>query len=167
MNLRILKKLCKRVAPVLPSVGIDTEQFLAEGGGNYHGFHGAWERKALLRQSARYPFEKDRKFMPRHGKCWVILEYPYCPLKGTPMVGSMQGYYEPEWEEACTWAAFTDLVWSAFTDWESGPRDEHGIPDPIPPRKRFRTTRDYLAAVPEMVARHQEWRAKYRRAAAA
>jgi len=142
MNLRTLKKLCKRVAPILPGVGIETKQLLAERGGNYHGLHGAWERKALLCRSAPYPFENDRKYMPRHGKRWVILEYPYHPLKGTPMVGSMQGYYEPEWGEECTWAAFADLVWNTFTDWDGGLRDEHGIPDPVPPRKRFRTARD-------------------------
>lgn len=163
MNPRILKKLSKRIAPILPSIGVDTEQFPAVRWDNYHGFYGAWERKALLRRSAIYPFEKDRKYMPRHGKRWVVLEYPRHPLKGTPMVGSMHGYYEPEWEEECTWASFTSMVWSTFTDWDGGPRDEHGIPDPVPPRKRFRTTRDYLAAVPEMIARHREWEAKYRR----
>lgn len=74
MNLRILKKLSKKAAPLLAHFDHRQDTFLAERGANYHGL----------------PIEthpKDR---------WRNADHP---LKGTPMVGAMRGYKVQEWEE--------------------------------------------------------------------
>lgn len=119
MNLRILKKLSKRAAPLLSLLGDDRQQFPAERCENYTHTCGHdrkhWERHGSIHSkplSSRY-----LHYLPRHGKRYVTMREPAHPLKGTIMVGAMCGYYEPEWEEETAWESLCNLVIGHFTDW--------------------------------------------------
>lgn len=82
MNLRILKKLSKRAAPLLAHFDIGPDAlFLAEP----HECH-----TGLVMEGSR----KDRwhRLATRFG------DAPYAPLKGTPMVRRMSGGEEMEWD---------------------------------------------------------------------
>lgn len=118
MNLRILKKLSKRAAPLLPILGDCREQFPAAKDENYHSTAGH-DRKHWHRMRAKYPcdFLGEIKYRPRDGQDWIVMREPYHPRKGTPMVGAVVGYYEPEWEEETAWDALRRVVYDNFTDW--------------------------------------------------
>jgi hypothetical protein len=123
VNLRILKKLSKRAAPLLPLLGDDRKQFKAEKGDSYTSVRGHdfkhWER---MRSVHGDTFRGTIKYRPKHGRGWIAMMEPPHPLKGTVMVGEMVGYYEPEWEEHTAWEALHRLVIEYFTDWnEDGP----------------------------------------------
>lgn len=120
MNLRIHKKLAKRAAPMLARLGDRREQYKAEKYECYfgHGYLYPCDWKHWERHRALYPFGTDFKFRPRHDKHWIVLRHPIHPLKGTMMVGSMAGYYEPEWEEETAWESLCRLVEDHFTEWD-------------------------------------------------
>lgn len=148
-NLRILKKLSKRAAPLLPLLGDNREQFLSEAGDNYHGMliraRKHWERCPSVhtdciregefvtapkrRAGSRYPYIKV--YPPSH------------PWPRTAMVGAISGYYEPEWDEESAWAALSTYVHYHFSDW-----DEDGST----PRRRIRTPRDVFRAAHDIIA---------------
>lgn len=124
MNLRILKKLSKRAAPYLPLLGDDRRQFPAEKHDNYTG----------LMITARKHFERGRsvhaelygegmiKTPAKDARGWVYAKPPVHPRKGTIMVGALEGYYEPEWDEETAYEALLDIVYSESTEWgEDGP----------------------------------------------
>nr|WP_295828272.1 hypothetical protein [uncultured Azospirillum sp.] len=109
MNLRILKKLSKKAAPLLAHFDIGPDDlFLAEP----HECH-----TGLILEGSR----KDRwhRLATRFG------DAPYAPLKGTPMVRRMSGGEETEWDartaleelaECIRWsdkpATMTDAEWA-------------------------------------------------------
>ncbi len=122
MNLRILKKLSKRAAPLLPLLGDYRQQFLAGKWDSYTG-HMIGDR-ACWDRSRCHPSHTSESlggncilFRTRQGHA-VAMRPPCHPLKGTIMVGSMEGYEEPEWSEEDAWTALCDLVFVHFTDWE-------------------------------------------------
>ena len=58
----------------------------------------------------------------RDGRGWVYAKPPCHPRKGTIMVGALEGYYEPEWDEETAYEALLDILYVEFTDWsEDGP----------------------------------------------
>lgn len=115
MNLRILKKLSKRAAPLLPLLGETRKQFPAEKGDSYTGVCNIdWKHRE--RWPAKHPFERFQKYMPKHGKHWIMFYVPAHPFKGTVMVGEMSGYYEPEWSEQTAWEALREHVYWHFTE---------------------------------------------------
>lgn len=125
MNLRILKKLSKRAAPYLPLLGDTREQFRATEGRNYHGYV-IRERKHAERVASCHdePMGGMMVITQPRGRAgtrfpYVKLYPPSHPRKGTIMVGAMCGYYEPEWEEECAFAALSMHVYGHFTDWEA------------------------------------------------
>jgi hypothetical protein len=81
MNQRILKKLSKRAAHLLPLLGDNRKQFRAEPDDS--GYF-----KTAVKTRDRYAMA----------------------LKGTVMVGAVSGYYEPEWDEETAWCALSQLV---------------------------------------------------------
>lgn len=92
MNLRILKKRSKQALPILLAHyahHLPEQMFVAERGENYHGL--------VIR--CKHP--KTKRF-----GCGC----DYHPLKGTPMGGQMQGYYEPEWDEKTALEMLQDFV---------------------------------------------------------
>lgn len=123
MNLRTLKKLSKKAAPLLPLLGDDRNQFRAAHHmqcKNY--FHTIilerkhWERGRSVHGDPLRHLE--RKSLAKDGQGWVWRAPPSHPRKGTIMVGSMYGYYEPEWEEETAWEALCSLVRTYFSDWD-------------------------------------------------
>lgn len=120
MNLRTLKKLSKKAAPFLPMLGDEREQFPAERGENYHGLRirdrKCWERSRCHQSYKGHGNEIVSNTRAGHR---IVMREPYHPLKGTIMVGSISGYYEPEWDEETAWGAMHNLVAMHFTDWET------------------------------------------------
>lgn len=149
MNLRILKKLSKRAAPLLPLLGDRREQFLSEAGDNYHGMiiraRKHWERCPSAH--ADIIREAGIATAPR---CRAGTQYPYVklyppshPWPRTVMVGEVSGYYEPEWDEESAYGALATYVHYHFCDW-----DENGGS----PTRRIRTPRDVFRAAHDIIA---------------
>lgn len=92
MRLRTLKKWSKVAAPILEK-HYGEKVFLAVRGENYHG----------LIISCKCP---RRPHQIQHYKC----ECQWHPLKNTPMVGRMSGYYEPEWDERTAFSELREYV---------------------------------------------------------
>lgn len=112
MNLRILKKLSKRAAPLLPLLGDRREQFRADRADSYTGLL-IMERKHWVRGRSVHRDtygEHEIKTPARDGNGWVYVRPPSHPRKGTVMVGAMSGYYEPEWDEETAWEALLKAV---------------------------------------------------------
>lgn len=130
MNLRIHKKLCKRAAPLLPLLGDKRKQYKAQKWDCSFGHGGLCpcDFKHWERHYARNPFSDSYKVRPRHDKHWIVLHHPDSPLKGTVMVGSMSGYYEPEWSEETAWESLCRIVEDRFSDWPEEVMDEGGWP---------------------------------------
>jgi len=146
VNLRILKKLSKRAAPLLPLLDDKRKQFRAERQDSYTGMiiraRKHWERG---RSSHPDLFNDDMLKRPaRDGKGgWIYMTPPSHPLKGTIMVGAVSGYYEPEWDEQTSWEALECIVRDYFCDWsEDGPT----------PTRQFRTPSDVLRGAHDIVA---------------
>lgn len=149
MNLRILKKLSKRAAPYLPLLGDTRAQFLAEQDDNYHGLvisaRKHWDRVGSVHADTYHEGEFVLEPRCRAGTRlpFVKVRPPLHPWAGTIMVGAMEGYYEPEWNEETAWGALNSLVRDHFCDWdEDGPT----------PTRRFRNPGDVFRAAAEMIA---------------
>ncbi|MCV9910200.1 hypothetical protein OIV19_21635 [Brucella sp. HL-2] len=126
MNLRTLKKLSKRAAPLLPLLGDTREQFPAKPYDNYHhgfiGDHKHWERGRCHptyegRNDWLHPRGAQILFTTRKGKP-MVMKPPSHPRKGTIMVGCTVGYYEPEWDEQDAWSALQSNVESYFQEFD-------------------------------------------------
>lgn len=129
MNLRILKKLSKKAVPLLAHFNHFGKVFPAERGENYFSGHLITARKHWDRGRSVHGdiiSQGEVKWPARDGKGWIYMRPPACPLKGTPMVGAVSGYEEPEWDERTAWeelrecvawhgkpATMTDEEWSA------------------------------------------------------
>ena len=158
MNLRILKKLSKRAALLLPLLGDTREQFAAAHERTGDNFHEClitsrkhWKRS---RVHARYVGRNDYRnpraaqivFTTRAGRR-VLMQPPSHPRKGTAMVGSMDGGYEPEWSEECAWSALLSLVWASYVDWAAAAVSNDKpvcTRDLSTPSKIFRAARDLI-----------------------
>lgn len=151
MNLRILKKLSKRAAPYLARIGDNREQFSAIKGDNYHDMI-IRDMTRLERTASCHTdiIGRETHVATITPKARAGTEYPYVklsfpchPLKGTVMVGSVQGYYEPEWDEETAWTALRSWVVGNFFDYDakndtafytrtfSGPRDIFAAADEL------------------------------------
>jgi hypothetical protein len=161
MNLRILKKLSERAAPLLPLLGDKRQQFRAEKDDNY-GVPLIADRKYWKRSRCRpdhkprndysIPQGAERVVVTRSGR-HVLLQPPYHPGKGTVMVGASEGYEEPEWEETTAWVALSDILFSHFTDWASCGRWDGEGEMPVPNLTRsLRTPREIFQAARDMIA---------------
>ncbi|MET4160533.1 hypothetical protein ABIE61_000347 [Marinobacterium sp. MBR-111] len=117
MNLRILKKLSKRAAPILKVLKSHGEIFIADD--ECYTSSTRHDQKHMERHAARYPtwgLRGARYYMPRHGLRHVALWQPSNVWPGTAMIGAKCGYEEPEWEEEDAWSALRSNVYSHFTD---------------------------------------------------
>lgn len=124
MNLRILKKLSARAAPLLPMLGDDRKQFRAAHQDNYTGLdikvRKHFERMRSTHSEPGQPGSFKRP--ARDGRGWVYAYPPVHPREGTIMVGATSGYYEPEWDEETAWEALSTFVHNELADWnENGP----------------------------------------------
>ena len=143
MNLRTLKKLSKRAAPLLPLLGDKREQFRADREGGHVDFI-ITDRKHWSRSHCHPTYEacgKELVYTTRAGRR-TVMRSPSDVRKGTVMVGAMSGYYEPEWSEETAYGALLNLVHVHFTDWSTElPR----------PTRMLRTPREVFSAAGDMV----------------
>jgi hypothetical protein len=145
LNLRILKKLSKRAAPLLALLGDDREQFRADASCKSFTHIGGHDFKHWDRMSVPHGKRSrgDFKYLPKHGLRWILMSDPWQPWEGTVMVGETVGHYEPEWEEQTAWEALQDAVIGHFTDWnEDGPTA----------LRKFDAPGDYFRAAQEIIA---------------
>lgn len=164
MNLRTLKKLSKRAAPLLPLLGDTRGQFRAEPNDNY-GVPLIRDRKHWERRScyAGYEGRNDWSiqagaqivFTTRAGR-WRVMTPPIHPRKGTVMVGAVEGYYEPEWDETTAYRALLNLVHEHFTDYRYDPETDDVERVPL---RALPTPREVFKAAQEIIAQpHAERR---------
>ncbi|WP_376957700.1 hypothetical protein ABNQ39_11265 [Azospirillum sp. A26] len=119
MNLRILKKLSKRAAPLLAHFGVGhVELFLSE---RWEGYTGLLirDRTCWMRGRSAHGeiWGHEVKRPARDGNGWVCMRPPNTTLKGTPMVGQMSAGEEPEWNEHTALEELMDCVrWSGKPD---------------------------------------------------
>lgn len=127
MNLRILKKLSKKAAPLIAALqdkrGRGFQHFVGDRGDpGYAATCGHdlkhWDRSPAVH--ADLLWETSIVVQPRSR---AGTRYPFIHLRepglvwpGTPMVGWMSGYEEPEWEEQDAWAYLREIVYAATTD---------------------------------------------------
>jgi len=151
MNLRILKKLSKRAAPLLERLGDSREQFPAEKDESYIGITLITARKHFERIRAAHPDcsrQLEFKTPAADGNGWISHRPPSHPRKGTIMVGGMSGYYEPEWDEETAWDSLSTLVAHHFTDWSKA-----AMTDTTPELTiKLRTPSQVLAAAARIIA---------------
>ncbi|UGY23843.1 hypothetical protein HU675_0038830 [Bradyrhizobium septentrionale] len=152
MNLRILKKLSARAAPLLPLLGDRRDQFPAERDDACIGI--------VIRQ--RKNFERVRsvhaevygdsiKVPARDGKGgWINLSPPGHARKGTIMVGGMDGGEQPEWNERSAWEALCEIVHWGFVD-------INHVTLEITPTRELKTPSQVLAAARDMIAEGPAW----------
>lgn len=145
-NLRTLKKLSKRAAPLLALLGDLREQFRAEPYENYMRTliraRKHWERNGC--HPTFEGFNGDIVFRTRAGRS-VAMRHPSHPRKGTIMVGAVSGYYEPEWDEETAWDALSEAVREHFMDYADGQT-------PPRPTRRLRTPREVFQAAADLCA---------------
>lgn len=162
MNLRILKKLSKRAAPLLESIRVTGKQYPAE---RWESFIdcGGHERKHWERGNARHPcgFAGYHYFQSRKGLGHPYMHQPDHPWEGTIMVGWEVGYYEREWKEADAWSILKRRIEEHFCEYVPipGTEDEHGCPEhEWVWDRRFLNPSDVLRALPEVVAKVEKER---------
>lgn len=147
MNLRILKKLSKRAAPILMAMAeirtgfsdvAGLQHYPADPGEGFSdissgGFdHKHWDRSV----SAHRDMWRDRDIL-LEPSCRTGTRYPYIKVtepttcwRGTAMVGWMSGYEEPEWEQRTAWEYLENLVRNSTMDIVQDPEgDGEDIPD--------------------------------------
>lgn len=148
MNLRTLKKLSKRAAPLLLKLGDDREQFRAVKGENYHGGtvrarkHWVRIRCHPSHQECR---ERDRVVFTSRAGHRISMRPPPHPLQGTIMVGGMSGYFEPEWDEDAAYPALQRIVSWSFFDYDPAS-------DEVIVTRRLRTPHDVFAAADDLIS---------------
>jgi hypothetical protein len=144
-NLRTLKKLSKRAAPLLPLLGDTREQFRAKKHENFTSSRipaqKHWERGRSVHSDCIGDGEIKKPAADGNG--WVYQRPPSHPLKGTVIVGSVSGYYEPEWDEETAWDALEKIVHFSFMEH----RDDEMFPTRAmrTPSQIFRGARDLIA----------------------
>lgn len=123
MNLRILKKLSKRALPLAKEAGIlrDQELFPAYKGECLVTLRKP-DRKSLDRMRVREHGFVGFRYVPgKSGEFYIALCNHPAALKGTPMAGTMTGYYEPEWEEEPVWDQLRAWTYCQMTNWRADP----------------------------------------------
>lgn len=147
MNLRILKKLSKRAAPLLPLLGDRREQFSAARDASYTGVlildRKHWERGRSVHSDTCGAHEIKQP--ARDGRGWVYTRPPSHPRKGTMMVGGVAGYYEPEWSEETAWEALEDLLRWTFAKYDARLDD-------LVPTRSLALPSEVFAAAAELIA---------------
>ena len=156
MNLRILKKLSKRAAPLLLALGDTRQQFKCERDDGELGYiinaRKHWQRRRS-KDNTRWdgtPWD-DRIIKPAaDGNGFIHIYSPSSPRKGTINVGRMSGYYEPEWSDTPAWYALKEFVESEFMDFDNWNESESSWPtitrDLSTPSKVFAAAHDILRA---------------------
>lgn len=148
MNLRTLKKLSKRAAPLIAALGDRRDQFRAEKGENYTGTvitdRKHWERHTTVWKSAEPNTSHRIFFRTRAGRIAYMTNSYIHPLKGTVMVGAVSGGEEPEWDEETAWDSLREMVWWHFAHYD-------GTQAAPTPTRSLRTPAEVFAAAADMI----------------
>ncbi|BBK30292.1 hypothetical protein EDC65_2262 [Stella humosa] len=146
MNLRILKKLSRRAAPLLPHLTDHRQQFRAERGENYTGLLITARKHFERTRSVHAEVWRQREFKTpaRDGNGWIFHAPPDHPRKGTIMVGAMSGGEESEWSEETAWEALREIVFWHYCEWDPGT-------DNLVPLRCLRSPSDIFRAADEML----------------
>lgn len=148
MNLRILKKLSKRAAPLLPLLGDDRKQFRAERFDNFTNTlitdRKHWERHCTVWKSPEPNTPGRIFFTTRTGRIAYMTNHYVHPRKGTIMVGAVSGGEEPEWDEETAWDSLREIVWWHFVHYD-------GTQDSPVQRRSLRTPAEVFAAAAEII----------------
>jgi len=161
MNLRILKKLSKRAAPLLIALGDRRKQFPNDRWEGHTSSTGH-ERKHWERGNSRsrIDFHGYVYWQARNGLGNPYMHQPDHPMKGTIMLGWSVGYETPEWEEDDAWSQLEQAVREHFTDYRELPAvtvDDMEFQDfDIVALRHFRNPSQILRAVPEVVEAHRK-----------
>ncbi len=158
MNLRILKKLSKRAAPLLVALGNKDQQFPADRWDGHTSSTGH-ERKHWKRGNSRsrIDFHGYVYWQARNGLGHSYMRQPNRPWKGTIMLGWTVGHETPEWEEDDAGTLLVREVEGHFTEMIEVEADEDD-PDWFGPDHMPRLTRSFpnpsaiLRAVPDVFA---------------
>lgn len=162
MNLRILKKLSKRAAPLISKLYADHRltHFTTDcqdGDTNVIGH----DRKHWNRywSHGAEPWSSRGKIVPRRSPGphqFILLCEPATPWDGTPGVGWSSGGYEPEWEERTAWEYLQEQIECHVTEWVEEEGDEWGpqmrpvLMEPLRnPSAVLRKAHELLAAAPQ------------------
>lgn len=164
MNLRILKKLSKRAAPIVAELVKNQhyDLFKAVCGENFTNTY-RHDRKHWERSYSRHGescFQRDIKLKPRNGEGYILLSQQYLhPWANTEMIGWTYGYETPEWEEETTWDSFTTYVFNGVGRYEPIPNteNEEGFSDHRWVLKRkLKNPSDYFKAFSELKAQEDQ-----------
>jgi len=124
MNLRILKKLSKMAATLLPSLPTwhAGESFIAErngGGSTDSAGHDRkhWDRCRSVHDDAPFGGIVIRARAGGRRYPFLHLHNPSIVWAGTPMVGWWSGYETREWEERTAWEELSETALSDVTDY--------------------------------------------------
>lgn len=133
MNLRILKKLSKRAAPLVATLCADHRltHFVVEGRDGDTNVIGHdrkhWNRHRAANNEPRGRGEVFVLARTAGAHPFICLYQPSTPWDGTPGVGWTSGYYEREWEERTAWEYLLEQVENHTVDWvQDGEEDEWG-----------------------------------------
>lgn len=132
MNLRILKKLSARAAPLLTLLGDTRAQYQADRECFFSVFVGDrkhWERSPCHPSNTQETIGSSgwvvdgraiqRILIRTRAGRSLVLSPPDIARRGTVMVGAMGGGETPEWDEETAWEALQFLVRVSFTDWSA------------------------------------------------
>lgn len=121
MNARILKKLCKRAAPLLHLLGDTREQFRT----NWREHGGGWGYARFdVKHIERWP-----RLMPDGSHRTLPNKSGYIrPFHGTVGIGATVGYEEPEWTDEPAYDALVHFVHGHFTQWEDWDQESDSYP---------------------------------------
>lgn len=157
MNLRTLKKLSKRAAPLLPLLGDTRQQFRAEPNDSY-GVPLIRDRKHWDRSTCHPTYQGRNGYRIKAGAQIVfttraghrvVMSPPMHPRKGTVMVGATSGYYEPEWDEETAYRSLLEIVREHFTEYRHDPETDNVERIPMrslpSPREVFQAAREIIA----------------------
>lgn len=153
MNLRILKKLSKKAAPLVKVLCPDLDHYVTDRGEGDCDVYGM-DRKHWERHGSSHGDRLNDSEIITQPKCRRGTRYPYLrirqpgtPMRGTIEVGRESGYYEREWMGYTAWNCLVEDMNIHVTDWvEDGTYDELGfMPNLVPVvSQRLRNPADIL-----------------------
>ncbi|KFH18605.1 hypothetical protein IB60_16610 [Brucella abortus LMN1] len=154
MNLRILKKLSKRAAPLLPLLGVNRQQFRASharSGENFHhtfiGDRKHWERYGSIDEAPYNRHGLSIEITTRTGRT-IIMQPPKVPRKGTIMVrpeGPTRPYLDPRFVNEDAWHVLECIVCQHFNTFNPEKGNYYGA-------RAFPTVTSIFQAADEIIA---------------
>lgn len=134
MNLRILKKLSKRAAPLLIEIDGDDRAHWVTSDGDGEIEIGGMDRKHMDRIRTYYqePTSMFTVIVPARrdigGRSHIALYGPHTPLPGTPMLSWSGGYFDDDGVTLSAWETLERRADDAVIDFVEDGKDDEGFP---------------------------------------